>query len=443
MSTLPRGRIQSSTAFAAVLHATVGILVALLAWYPGHWLAVLFVLPWLWIRANSRMSAGFLWFAYYATGARDLPLITVRFFTTYGELPVAYAWMTGVACWLLASVLLTLPWALLAPRRRLGMSRTTLHLFAALVAVTLPPLGIIGWLSPVLALSTLSWLTAAALLCLLVCASVASQPDHPAAILSPLIRTSASAQAGIALVLISICLLSPSALPAPDGWRAIDTALGPTEPPDYHSRYDRSQLLQQMAQQAFADGARVVVLPEEITGPWTAATELWWQPMIDTLRHENRTLVIGGDVMLPDGSGYTDSALVKGASTQAFDSRMPMPVALWRPWAVFSARSGTVSQPYATIDGRRVAFSICFEDFLWWPHWRLAIDRPDVLLDLSNTWFAHDLAIAHIQRQSIDAVARVAGVPVLHAANGARHAITRSVSDSEAAASLPSPHLVE
>jgi apolipoprotein N-acyltransferase len=74
-------------------------------------------------------------------------------------------------------------------------------------------------------------------------------------------------------------------------------------------------------------------------------------------------------------------------------------------------------QPYLAIAGRRTAFSICYEDFLWWPHWRLLVDRPDVLISMSNGWFDFDLGLARIQQQSADSIARLANVPLLRAVN--------------------------
>jgi apolipoprotein N-acyltransferase len=74
-------------------------------------------------------------------------------------------------------------------------------------------------------------------------------------------------------------------------------------------------------------------------------------------------------------------------------------------------------QPYLTVDGKRVAFSMCYEDLLWWPHWRMLLQSPDVLISLSNGWFDSDLALAHIQRQGIAAIAHLSGTPMLRAVN--------------------------
>jgi hypothetical protein len=109
---------------------------------------------------------------------------------------------------------------------------------------------------------------------------------------------------------------------------------------------------------------------------------------------------------------YTDSAMVVGAADERFDSRQPVPAGLWRPGAAVSA-----SLPHLVIASQRVAFSICYEDFLWWPHWRLLTDRPDVLVGMSNGWFSAELDLAHIQQQSVQSIAQLPGVPLLRAVN--------------------------
>lgn len=61
--------------------------------------------------------------------------------------------------------------------------------------------------------------------------------------------------------------------------------------------------------------------------------------------------------------------------------------------------------------------SLCYEDLLWWPHWRTLLDRPDILISLSNGWFDAGLALPEIQQQGIASVARLAGAPLLRATN--------------------------
>jgi apolipoprotein N-acyltransferase len=95
----------------------------------------------------------------------------------------------------------------------------------------------------------------------------------------------------------------------------------------------------------------------------------------------------------------------------------PVPAGLWRLGADVSAVLSDLAQPYLSIARQRVAFSICYEDFLWWPHWRLLIERADVLVGMSNGWFNSDLAVTAIQHQSVESIALLIGVPLLRAVN--------------------------
>ena len=286
--------------------------------------------------------------------------------------------------------------------------------------VSLPPLGIIGWLSPVHVASALypGWQLAGLLLgmCML--------------------ATAACVRYSLAALFVGVLLMGAAAVahlvghgPAvPAGWAAADTSLGRLYQRDYEALHARSVATMQAAQREFESGVRVVVLPEELVGLWRPAIGYWWRDYLQYLAASNKTLIPGVDLVetgsLPSGSitgepflRYTDSAVVVGAGVGRFDSRQPVPAGLWQPWAKVSASPGSVTQPYLVIAGRRAAFSICYEDFLWWPHWRLPIDRPDVLVSMSNGWFSADLALAHIQLQSVQSIAQLAGVPLLRAVN--------------------------
>jgi apolipoprotein N-acyltransferase len=213
---------------------------------------------------------------------------------------------------------------------------------------------------------------------------------------------------------------------------AVDTSPGRLDQRDYVALHARSVATMQAAQREFESGVRVVVLPEELVGLWRPAMRYWWRDYLQHLAASNKTLILGVDLVetgsLPVGaiSGepflrYTDSAVVVGAGDGRFDSRQPVPAGLWRPWAKVSATPGRLTQRYLVVAGRRIAFSICYEDFLWWPQWRLLIDRPDVMVSMSNGWFYADLALAHIQQQNMQSIAQVVGVPLLRAVNRPLH----------------------
>src|ERR1700756_464259 len=81
------------------------------------------------------------------TGARDIPLVCGRFFAGYGELSTSAALALGIVFWLGQAVMLAASWALLTPRD--GGARRGGRAVLAIIFVSLPPLGIIGRLSPV------------------------------------------------------------------------------------------------------------------------------------------------------------------------------------------------------------------------------------------------------------------------------------------------------
>lgn len=393
------------------LHTGAGAGVALLAWYPGHWLAVLLVLPWLWARAPTRWQAGALWAGYYLMAARDIPLMCERFFTGYGELSRVAAWGLGVALWLAQAVVLAAPWGGLHASSASTRSLAWRAVLATLL-VTAPPLGLIGWVSPLYAASALypgwgGWGVALGLGALSAAAAAARWP-RVAWLALPLALA-------IAAVVANVLYASP---PTPTGWQAVNLRLGRFDQTTFPSIDARNQAVIEATASALAGGARVVILPEEIVGLWRPAVAYWWRPIIDRARAHGQTILVGADVVTRSRPlRYTDSVLAVGAQSGRLESRMPMPAGLWRPWAAVSAQLGGLDQPDLIVAGQRIAFSICFEDMLWWPHWRLLVDRPDVLVSVDNAWFDGNLAVARIQAQSIASVARVAGVALLQAVN--------------------------
>lgn len=387
-----------------------GALVALAAWYPGHWQVFLLLLPAAWSRVRGRSAAFAIWVGYYLTGARDIPVVSMRFFSGYGEVMRPEALLLGFALWIAQAFVLAAPWALLKPEANATAIHHASRAAVATVLVTVPPLGIIGWLSPAYVSSELfpDWKLAGLVLGVtaLACGASVSQSRLARHIATLLLILSLVAR-GFAVVPVS-----------PSRWVAPDTRFGRFDQSSYVLLYSRTQQVRALAQRTFAAGATVVVLPEEIVGLWRPAMGYWWHDDIQAFTATNRTLIIGMDLTV---SGtplrYTDSAVIVGANHGRMDSRQPVPVTLWRPGATVSAIRGSLMQPYATVAGKSVAFSICYEDLLWWPHWRLLLQSPDVLVSLSNSWFDSDLALADIQRQGIAAIARLSGAPLLRAVN--------------------------
>ncbi len=355
-----------------------------------------------------------MWAGYYLVAARDIPVVCARFFSVHGELAATPALLVGVTLLIAQACVLAMPWIVLKPTPASRHSGLWWRATLALLVSVLPPIGIVGWVSPLHVASVLapgagiySLVYAAVILAALACYHLWLFP----------VRWPAAIGAGFVL-LVAPAASFDSPLRPPPGWVAIDTTMGQLDQGSYTALYARSEALQLAARKAFDAGARVVVMPEEMTGLWRGSTQFWWNSSLTQLKDSRQTLVLGVDLLVSESPRrYADSAIVLGTGSGRFDSRQPVPAGLWRPTAPVSAVLGDLGQDFLTIDGHRAAFSICYEDFLFWPHWRLFLVRPDVLLGLANNWFDDGLAVGQIQRQSITSIARIAGVPLLRAVN--------------------------
>jgi len=385
-----------------------GCAIALTAWYPGHWLIALLALPFLWARIPGRLPAFALWCGYYLAGARDIPIMTERFFSGYGELQADTALWLGVAFWIGQAALLAAPWGILKFSQAAGPFSRGLRAVMATIVVSVPPLGVIGWISPAHVASALypGWQGLGLGLGMLAIAAAAAATWSRSTLLL-----------GLVLIAGTIAARSELAIPAaPAGWLALSTRLGKYPDGGFDAMYQRTQALQAAADSGFATGATVVILPEEALGTWRPAVRYWWTRYLDQLQPEGKTVVIGVDLKVSDRPlRYTDSAVIAGAGRGRFDSRIPMPVGSWRPGAKVSTSLGSLRQPYFDIDGKMAAFSVCYEDMLIWPHWRLLVTRPDVLVGMASNWFIAGRALEQIQTQSIASTARLAGVPLMRA----------------------------
>ncbi|MEX3690374.1 conjugal transfer protein TraB [Paraburkholderia sp. BR14263] len=371
---------------------------------------LLLLLPAVWSRVRGRTSAFAVWIGYYLAGARDIPVVSMRFFSGYRELARPEALALGVAFWIAQACVLATPWAMLKPESNASAARHALCAAVATMLVTVPPLGIIGWLSPAYVAGTLfpGWKAPGLVLGITATACAAS-----------ITHARFARQVATLLVILSVVARSVASAPVvPPRWTALDTRLGRFDQSSYASLYARTQQVQAIAHRAFSEGATVVVLPEEIVGLWRPAMGYWWRGDIQRFAAAKRSLIVGMDLTASSTPfSYTDSAVIVGADHGRLDSRQPVPAALWRPGAAVSAVRGSLIQPYVMVAGKSVAFSICYEDLLWWPHWRILLRSPEVLVSLSNSWFDSDLALANIQRQSVAAIARLSGAPLLRTVN--------------------------
>jgi len=306
---------------------------------------------------------------------------------------------TAFSAWLGASALLALPWGL--PPRRGG-------LIAALLLTALPPLGVIGWLSPLTAAGVLfpgaGWFGVFGILLL-----VAILP-------TPLPVRMFWRRLGVASVLSAVLTgavvangrTSPP-VPAPEGWVSVQTHIRPGNGDILAEIENNQAIIAEGLRQGVS--ARVVVFPEAISQNWYAGTQAQFAAAVPP-----------GQVWLLGVQAGLSDAVVRVEHGRA--DALPVAVAAglllggdWQPWNPRSLRPAWWQHVFVQ-DGQRVWAAICVQQVQPWTWLEALWQQPTVILAQSNVWWAApgDAAPA-IQGASTRAWARLMGVPVVVAVN--------------------------
>jgi apolipoprotein N-acyltransferase len=82
-----------------------------------------------------------------------------------------------------------------------------------------------------------------------------------------------------------------------------------------------------------------------------------------------------------------------------------------------SAISSLLLRRPADVGGQRAAILICYEQLLAWPVLRSALERPTMLIAVSNEAWTTGTTIPNGQHACVCAWARLFGIPVLSAIN--------------------------
>jgi Carbon-nitrogen hydrolase len=388
-------------------------------------------MPALALSQPSRRAANAAALCYYGAALWPLMPCAKNFFG-----PDASA-LAAIALWAFAAAVLAVAWRIVwSPDRRQAVWRSPLGLFLTVI----PPLGIIGFASPLTAAGFLFPRTGwcGLLACAALSGAVAAWPRR----------------AVVALVCCALAAnLSNFHNPAPlSGWQGINTNFGAIahERVNPITEYHAAQWIQQYALSA---DAKVIVFPETVVPTWTAATEAFWQQTLDRLRASGKTILVGArlpfahqrqpqarydfsaDVValrgaqtipLPavrrsghpsDGFLYDNAVLLRGAETADFVQRIPVPIGMWHPFRPQGARMNLFGPPVVTIAGERAAILVCYEQVVTWPVLTAVLHHPSVLVAVANDHWAMGTPIPALQSAAVRAWSRLFGIPAVSATN--------------------------
>jgi hypothetical protein len=351
-------------------------------------------------QAESRLQAFTALFFYYLAASWPIIPGAKSFFGTRAST------IDGILLWLSAATILALPSLLLFTRDPRNRPLAVVGIF---VLTAIPPLGIIGWASPLLAAGVLfpgtEWFGLIATL-----GTVALIGRSPLRI---------AAFTAMLAVVVNASYKPPA---VPPGWRAVNTEFGGAGQgePDFLAEFDAHEQMQETIRQS---NARVLLFPEHVVTQWNEATEVFWRQTLESLTRRHATILIGAGLPRPDGirlggGRYFNVLIAKSQVTQAvYYQRIPVPIGMWKPLSGNGAPLNVFGNGTIDIQHERAAVLLCYEQLLVWPFVSSAFEHPTVLITAANDYWAKQTPIPEIQKASVRSFTRLFGLPLLSAVN--------------------------
>ena len=426
----------------------VGLGLAISTGYPAGLVAGI-AMPVACLNPKSRMSAFRNALGYYIAGLWPMIPGAQRY------LEHSDSTSTAVLIWLCCSTLLALPWTLAwTPTSRLNyLWRVPL----ANLAFVFPPLALIGFITPISGAGYVfpgtGWfgLAGAAVLPGIALSLLGAIPGAA--------RTSASmGMAAVVAFGLATHVFAESCLRPPAGWEAVDTHFG-----NLSQSPQEFVAMKAIQQRVARSSARVLIFPESVVPRWSEATAEFWRQTLARCRARGQVLAIGaglplsvanstnrkadaeivkqyefaaaiealngGDLSLPQAvttrgstddsraDWYENTLLFIGAYSSAFHQRIPIPVGMWRPLGSGGVPLHLSGPAVIELDNQRLAVLICYEQVLVYPVLASMLQRPTVLVGISNMYWFSSTAIPRYQASAMQAWAKLFGVPYLTATN--------------------------
>lgn len=367
-------------------------------------MALMFLMPFLVAVQRSRIGAYCVALVYYAAASWPLVPGARNFF---GPTP----WLlSSLGLWLLSATILACPFALLWTSRR---DHVVWRIPMATLINAVPPLGIIGWASPLTSAGLLfpgrEWFGVVA-----------------TTVLPGLLLARPRVTASVAAILVAFSNLAfRGSVQAPADWQAFDTTFGGIAHGE-SSPVAPFLAAEQIQELATSSNARVVIFPETVVPMWTEATALFWQQTLAELQASGKTIVFGAEIPMvrpaaapkvSDVAEYRNTILIKGADSGALFQRIPVPVGMWKPFIGAGVPLNLSGNGTIQLGKKRAAILICYEQLLPWPVLQSLAERPSVVVAVANDYWAVNTPIPECQAVTVKAWARLFRLPVVSATN--------------------------
>lgn len=346
--------------------AAMAAAVGLISWSGIPYLlpVALLYIPLIFFRSKTRMEAFFIAFVYHLSATRGLIAGASIFFDS----GIFLGFMICAAGNLVIASVYGLCWSS-NRNKRLAL------IFLALVVLSFPPFGVIGWANPLSGAGILfpaSGFTGLFMMILL--------GEHFCLIKE---KWSKIMVAVIAIFSILTHLLF-SESKEPD-WQGMTTNfVFDSSNPDPMEGYNRQKEMMRMSNDS---SSKIMVFAESSLGSWNRASESLWKEQLK----DGHTIIAGA---MHEDSNVMVSIRKEGGLI--YRQRQPIPLSMWRPWAKDSIKAHWFEIPVTIVDRKIVAPFICYELFLMWPVLHSMSHDPEAMIYMSNLWWAKDTSIPKI-----------------------------------------------
>ena len=366
---------------------------------------LILAVPVLWTLADSRYAAFSVVLAYKLTASRGFLPGAAVFLSenhTLSQAALLYSLMSFGA---------SMPFLVFWSKER--KIKALCLILAFLFAYVLPPISLIGIISPLMASGAVfkgwGFVGIFAMIAIYVLCAVSKK----------------SAYAFLCLIALFAVLPSdnwyePS---VSEGIMAVDTSFSKLGSGSFNfaQDYERANMVfdELNKRNINQSSEKIVVLPETIAGRLNDTGIKLWRDEIQRLLPD-KVVVFGAELPTGDGRKYDNAViLLLDGEMSAVYQRIPVPYSMYRgPFAEAGANlhlwdCGILALP----DGRKASVIICYEVFLTWPYLTSLIHSPDVIICAANLWWCKDtsLPVSHMRVASLWAL--TFGIPVVFAKN--------------------------
>ena len=336
---------------------------------------------------------------YYLIGSRGLFFGVVHY---YNNIFYAFLSWGGVA------LLSSLSWVLIWSK---SFQKRVYLLPIVILIVTLPPIGFISWLNPLPTIAILfpkfgflGLIVELVLVYLLVFAWKGYQLKRYRDIVIILFSL---------LSLFSIRLFVSKNTLLDNNLEAINSSIEYSPITfDKSEEYRRIKKFFYLVQE---NNKSKLLLPENALGNYSDLQSVIWSYL-----DKNKTIFAGANIY---NFRYTKNINVLmrldyNSSKIVYKQRVPVPIEMWKPFTNSGTEATIYNQPIVFIDGIKSGVFICYEQLLAYPYLQTFFYHPDMIIGISNLYWAKNTNIREIQEETMQLWSLLFDVPMKFSVNG-------------------------